>query len=74
LFVLADAAGRMFTNGSDPEARGARRRIRRVGASQREELGRVPRYRSTEPLGWNATLIYGDALEEVNKPKQDRQK
>jgi hypothetical protein len=72
LFVLADASGRMFTNGSDraelDDASG------RIGASQIEELGHVPRYRSTEPLGWNATLIHGDALEEVNKLKQDRQK
>jgi hypothetical protein len=28
----------------------------------------------TEPLDWNATLIHGDALEEVNRLKQDRQK
>jgi dihydrofolate reductase len=43
-----------------------------------ERMNTMPKFVSsrtlTEPPGWNATLIHGDALEEVNKLKQDRQK
>jgi hypothetical protein len=47
LLVLADAAGRMFTNGSDPERAELDDASGRIGASQIEELGRVPRHRSS---------------------------
>jgi hypothetical protein len=47
LFVLADAAGRMFTNGSDPERAELDDASGRIGASQIRELGRVHRHRSS---------------------------